>query len=194
VSDAWRCFVAVGLGDALRARLAASLATWRGRDDLAGLRWSDAESWHLTLAFLGDIEPATIDDLAAALRSVAVTHQPMRLRTGGLGGFPSASRARVAWYGVEDEGGRLRRLADDVGRAVDLVPDRPFTAHVTMARATHGWIDLRSWIAEADPPAGSLSIDRIALVRSHRDRGSGHYRELASVPLGPPQSASSGSS
>ena len=184
MSDAWRCFVAVSLGDELRATLAASVAAWKGHDDLAGLRWSDPPGWHLTLAFLGDIDAGSVGDVADALRAVGAGHRPMTLDTGGLGGFPSAARARVAWYGVEDRGGRLRHLADDVGVAVDLEPDRPFNAHVTLGRARGAAIDLRGWIGRADPPSGRLRVERIELMRSHVDRGPAHYETLASVPLG----------
>jgi len=184
VSDAWRCFVAVSLGDELRATLASAVATWQERDDLAGLRWSDPTSWHLTLAFLGDVDSGSIHEVADSLEAVAAGHRPMNLGTGGLGGFPSASRARVAWYGVEDRGGRLRRLADDVGIAVDLDPDRPFNGHVTLGRARGAAIDLRAWVRDGRPPSGRLPLERIELMRSHVGRGPAHYETLASVPLG----------
>jgi RNA 2',3'-cyclic 3'-phosphodiesterase len=188
VKDAWRCFVAVTLGDELRATLASSVATWQAREDLAGLRWSDPVSWHLTLAFLGDLEPASIRDVTGRLATVAAGHPPMTLFTGGLGGFPSDSRARVAWYGVEGHGHRLRRLADDVGRAVDLDPDRPFNGHVTLGRARGAAVDLRAWVRDGRPPRGQLGVERIELMRSHVGRGPAHYETLASVPLGRPAS------
>ena len=184
MSDAWRCFVAVSLGDELRAALSSSVETWQARDDLAGLRWSDPASWHLTLAFLGDIDAASVNEVTGALKTVAAGHQPMTLATGGLGGFPSAGRARVAWYGVEDQGNRLRRLADEVGVAVDLEPDRPFNGHVTLGRARGAAIDLRAWVRGGDPPDGRLALERIELMRSHVGRGPAHYETLASVPLG----------
>ena len=184
MSDAWRCFVAVSLGDELRATLATSVAAWKGHDDLMRLRWSDPASWHLTLAFLGDIDAESVGVVADALRTVSAGHRPMALDTGGLGGFPSAARARVAWYGVHDPGGRLRHLADDVGTAVDLEPDRPFNAHVTLGRARGAAIDLRAWMKRADPPEGRLAVERIELMRSHVGRGPAHYETLASAPLG----------
>jgi len=187
VSETWRCFVSVPIGAELRSSLADALVEWRTRPDLVALRWSDPGAWHVTLAFLGDTDPATIDDAAARLASLPDRHSSFELATGGLGGFRSAERARVAWYGVDDTQGRLGRLADDVGRAVDLEPDRKFTAHLTLGRAIGRPIDLRGWIREAVPPEGALLVDRLDLMRSHTDRGPAHYETLISVPLGVPR-------
>ena len=186
MSETWRCFVSVPIGTELRSSLADALAAWRSRPDLAALQWSDPGAWHVTLAFLGATDPAAVEDVAARLASLAERHSSFELATGGLGGFRSADRARVAWYGVDDPEGRLGRLADDVGRAVDLEPDRKLTAHVTLGRALTRPIDLREWIREAVPPDGVLVVDRLDLMRSHTDRAPAHYETLTSVPLGVP--------
>lgn len=189
MSGAWRCFVAVPIGEELRVDLASALEGWQSRDDLAPLHWSDPSSWHVTLAFLGETDPATIGVLAARLELVAAAHAAFALATGGLGGFPSASRARVAWYGIEDRDGRLRRLAGAVGNAVDREPDREFTAHLTLGRTRAGSIDLRDWARDAKPPDGRLSVDRVDLVRSHLGTGLVQHETLASVWLGSPVKA-----
>jgi 2'-5' RNA ligase len=180
----WRCFVSVPIGDDLRAALADALEGWKARSDLSKLRWSDPAGWHLTLAFIGDTEPGAVERLTERLTAAASGHRRFELPTGGLGGFPSDARARVAWYGVADPDGRLERLAADVGRAVDLEPDRPFTAHLTVARATPDRTDLRAWVTEADAPAGVLPVNRVDLMRSHPRNGPARYELLASAPLG----------
>jgi len=184
MSEAWRCFVAAPLGAELAARLSEAVDQWRDRPDLAGLRWGDPANWHLTFVFLGDVDPGTIDALTDRLAAAAARHEPTRVATGGLGGFPSSTRARVAWYGVGDPEARLRALADDVGRAVDLDPDRPFNAHVTLGRARGPALDLRTWVRDAAPPVGHLDVDRLELVRSRPGGDPVHYEALASVSLG----------
>ena len=42
--ERWRCFVAIPIGEALRADLRAAVEGWRRREDLAGMRWADAEA------------------------------------------------------------------------------------------------------------------------------------------------------
>ncbi len=183
MGDRWRLFVAVAIGDDLRAPLAACVEEWREHPDLGGLRWTDPASWHLTLAFLGATEPTAVPGLIDALGNVVRKHEPIRLETGALGAFPSAGRARVAWYGVEDPAATLRRLADDVRRAVGSDRAAPFQAHVTLARARAAPVDLRDWVRR-DAPTGQLRISEVLLMRSHIGAGPARYETVAAVPIG----------
>ena len=186
MTESWRCFVAVPVGQEFRAALAASVGEWRGRSDLAGLRWSEPEAWHLTLAFLGDVPAPDLPRLTAALEAAADGHEAGELRAGGLGGFPSTSRARVAWCGLADESGRLNPLADSVREGLALPPGEPFRAHVTLARARSAPVDLRRWVESARVPDVRAPVDRVELVRSHLGQGPARYEVLAGVPLGAP--------
>ncbi|MFN2418210.1 MAG: RNA 2',3'-cyclic phosphodiesterase, partial [Candidatus Limnocylindria bacterium] len=150
------------------------------RDDL---RWTDPDSWHVTLAFLGEIEASSVPELVDRLGRVVDRHPAMSLRTGGLGAFPTSSRARVAWYGVEDPHGQLERLAPDVAVALDLDAPRLFRPHLTLARARRRPVDLTSWVASASAPAGALEIDRVTLVRSHLGPGPVRHETLATMRL-----------
>ncbi|CAN5361635.1 hypothetical protein BH24CHL10_BH24CHL10_04270 [soil metagenome] len=178
--DRWRCFVAVPIGEAQRADLRAALDGWR---DVEGMRWTDPDGWHITLAFLGPIHAASVSGLTERLTSVAV-HSVMSFQSGGLGAFPTPARARVAWYGVEDVDGRLAGLASDVARALDLRVTQPFRAHLTLGRARRRPVDLRAWLASASAPEGVVDVDRIALLRSHVGGGPARYETLARIPLG----------
>ena len=183
MTDRWRCFVAVPIGDDLRAELTAAVGSWRDLSDLAGLRWSDPGGWHITLAFLGWVDGADVPATARRLEDALQAHEPSEHVAGGLGGFPSAARARVAWYGVEDPAGRLRSLADAVRGALSTGEAAPFRAHLTLARARSTPVDLRGWIATADPPRGRLEVGAVHLMRSHLGAGPARYEALASVPL-----------
>jgi 2'-5' RNA ligase len=179
----WRCFVAAPIPPDLRASLAEAVAPW-GTD--AALRWSAPESWHLTLAFLGGVDPATVGEARARVLEVAGRHEPMRLEAGGIGAFPSAARSRVVWYGVEDPGGRLAALAGDLAGSLGLDAPSPFRAHVTLARVRRGSADLRGWLAEASAsaPTGSLEVRQVELMRSHLGQGTPRYETLATMELG----------
>ena len=181
--ERWRCFVAVPIGEALRRDLAAAVEGWRLRPDLAGLRWTDAESWHVTLAFLGPIEASSVTGLTARLADAVEPRAPVHLRTGGVGGFPSAARARVAWYGVADLDDALAALAAGVRRAAG-VETSEFRGHVTLARARRDPVDLRAWVRSAEAPTGELAVDRVHLMRSHPGRGPAQYEVVESFMLG----------
>jgi len=182
MTDRWRCFVAVPLGDELSLALRTLVYDWRDEPDFDGLHWTDPGSWHVTLAFLGSVEVDRIDGIVSALREVAAAHRPMRLATGGLGAFPSAGRARVAWYGVADPDGRLAALARDVRRATGVAGSE-FRGHVTLARARREPVSVRELVDRASPE-GTLSVDHVALMRSHLGRGPARYEGVADVDLG----------
>lgn len=182
----WRCFVAVPLDERLRDELVAATGPWRERPDLSPLRWADPAAWHLTLAFLGPTDPAAVPGIVRSLQEVAHESAGPTITTGGVGGFPSTRRARVAWYGAADDGTRLRSLAVSLRAALGVEPG-PFLPHITLARTRgRAEIDLSAWVRDAQPPAGWLQVDRLELMRSELGRGPARYESLASVRLGAP--------
>lgn len=184
MTERWRCFVAVPLDVSVRAALERARESWLERPDLDGLRWSDPASWHLTLAFLGDVDASDISEIAGAAGAVAGRHGPMRLPAGGVGAFPVPARARVAWYGIGDPRSRLAGLARDLGDALRVEVGDPFRPHITLARARRDPVDLRRWLADAAETAPStIAVQRIELMRSHRGSGPAAYETLVSMPL-----------
>jgi len=69
-----------------------------------------------------------------------VRQEPFDLRLRGTGTFGGRGHVRVVWLGVAEGGEPLRELAaksESACRAAGLPPEeRPFRAHLTLARAT----------------------------------------------------------
>jgi 2'-5' RNA ligase len=173
--------------DDLRAVVAETVNALRARpgaDD--DWRWTDAEAWHLTLAFLGGTDAARLPALREALAGAAAGIEPFVADTGGLGAFPSLHRARVLWYGVNDPDRRLRALAAAVREALE-VESGPFRAHLTLARSRErAGTDAASLLRNAHAPAGHLPVDTVVLYRSHLGRGPARYEALFEAPLAVP--------
>ena len=179
----WRCFVAVPIDEDVRQTIAAFLEPWKAQDEW---RWVPTESWHVTLAFLGWVDASTLEAVRATIREVAGRHEPMRLAAAGLGAFPSAARARVVWYGIDDGAGRLAALARDLASGMGLDGGAPFRPHITLAHARAGTADARGWLeaASASAPALTLKMRRLDLMRSHLGSGAPRYETLATMQLG----------
>ena len=98
------------------------------------LRWRHPESWHITLAFLGDVPRETLPELTERLARAASRATPMELSVAGGGHFDS----QVLWAGVQGDRDRLGRLSETVTAAARRcrlkVDDRPYRPHVTLAR------------------------------------------------------------
>jgi 2'-5' RNA ligase len=101
-----------------------------------GIRWVNAEQIHLTMSFLGEVEPDAEQRLRDALAKVRVGSFFLPLT--GVGVF-GGERPTLVWAGVGKGHPHLfalhKRMQDEVLRAA-LEPDlRPFHPHVTLGRA-----------------------------------------------------------
>jgi 2'-5' RNA ligase len=180
----WRCFAAVPIGPSVRAAVEACVTELRARSGAEAWRWTEPEGWHVTLAFIGATDPATVPRLAASLAAVAAQHEPFTLEAGGLGTFPSRGRARVVWYGVADPRGRLARVARETQAALGLEPADRFRGHLTLARARDRLgTDAAAMLATAAPPTAPLEVDRVVLYRSHLGGGPARYEALTTAVL-----------
>jgi len=156
--------------------LQAELARLGRRLVRKGGRRLPPEAIHLTLLFLGGVDPATRACLERAAGAVAVP--AFELVIDRAGAFP---RARVVWVGPAGAPPPLARLEAALREAAagcGLEPDtRPFVPHLTLARKA------------APVPAGPLpepvrwAVADFALVRSRLRPGGAEYEVLRRWPL-----------
>ncbi len=178
-----RLFVAVPLEDETRHALVARL----GEGIVLPGGVVPPGNWHLTLRFLGNVDPVAYDRMLEALDR-AHLGRSFRIAFGSLGAFPRPSRATVLWVAVDDGAEGLSALAAFVegalGEAGIPPDDRPFAPHLTLSRLRPPQ-DVRP-LLKAMPPLGVLqTIDRIVVYRSHLGgRHPARYEELESFSLG----------
>jgi len=185
-----RAFVALELSDSLKDGILSLIDELRG----AGVRasWSRAATLHLTLKFLGDVEEALFPDLVAALEAAAAEVPPFTFDTTSMGAFPSPTRPRVIWLGVEPADG-LYSLQEAVER--ELTPlgfpreKRRFHPHITLGRirdagATPHDVDLPALIAELPVPRGRTAADECALIQSTLTPRGARHETLNTIRLG----------
>lgn len=133
--DRVRAFVAIPVPEPQRRQLGAHLEECARL--APGYRWVPPDNLHLTLRFLGSLDPATLDRLEEEL--VAVRGGGFRLGLDGRGTFGPRSAPRVIWLGLAagaDESAQLASAIEAASRTVGLEPaDRPFRAHLTLARS-----------------------------------------------------------
>ncbi|MEO0477953.1 MAG: RNA 2',3'-cyclic phosphodiesterase [Planctomycetota bacterium] len=179
-------FTAIGLPDHLRDTLA-ELRT----SDLTTTRWVQPEDFHITLRFLGAIDPAALRTHREALRTVQ--EEPFDLTLRGIGRFPEGASAqpRVLWVGITPCPGLdvLQAAVSDVLRAGGLPDDRysSYSPHVTLARLdarepTAAVAEFLSAHAELELP--TVRVDRFSLYQSHLDSDGPNYKPLEHYDLG----------
>ncbi len=104
----------------------------------ADVRWTAIPSIHLTLKFLGEMDPAMLPRLMAGLQAQTQEMPTFPLSLQGLGAFPDLRSPRVIWCGLGGDLVRLEALQTRVEAActgIGFPPeDRPFHPHLTLGR------------------------------------------------------------
>ena len=192
-----RLFVAIAPPPAVLDELDALVEPLRSRR--LDLRWTNREAWHVTLAFLGQVDESAAARLLPRLERAARWHDQMRLGFAGAGAFPAAARANVLWSGLSGDRRALARLAESVAarasRAGATPPDkgRRFQPHLTLARCRTP-ADVTGLVSALGGYQGQpWTADRVHLVRS-RLGATEHprYTSLASWPLRTPPVTTTG--
>ena len=178
-----RLFIAIPLDEGVTD----NLARVDTAANLRGARWVPAENMHLTLAFLGDVDPPRLPELEEALFTAsAEVLEPLRLRVQGIGAFPDELAVRTLWAGLDGDVPQLIELRKRVTQELKLrgfdFDQRRFRPHITLAR-----------LRQAQPMPerlprlqqfGELVIDELQLVESHLHSTGARYVVRSDVPLG----------
>ena len=157
-------FVAVEVPEPVGFEVEAALDPVRSSRPV--LRWVDPSRYHLTLLYLGKVADVTVPGVIAAVEEACAGVGPFALKLDRrLGTFGR----RVLWAGLEPSA-PLQSLALSLRRTVGEVlgvpdGDRPFSAHLTLARAGREPVRA-SAVANFEMPALGWDVERIVLLRS----------------------------
>jgi 2'-5' RNA ligase len=189
-----RLFVAIPVPDPVRASVAAVVDRVRAAADpeTRDVRWVRLDGLHLTLRFLGPTDEERIAGVEAAVDRVAGEVAPFEIAISGAGAFPSPARPRALWMAIDTGADHLA----DVARRLDAAlaetgwpsDDRPFRAHLTLARSDGvraGRDVARRLIAEAADVREVFQATSIALYETMSGGGPARYVALHEKPLGP---------
>ena len=164
--------------------LAMDLSMLRG--GLSGARWIDAENYHLTLRFIGDIDDSTAWDIHSILEKIR--QPPFTVTIEGLSSFGgSKPRALVAKAKAATPLLELQAQQERLMRRIGIAPEpRKFTPHVTLARlratscaGVAEYLSARGYFLSR-----RFEARRFVLFSSRASTGGGPYVVEAAYPLG----------
>jgi RNA 2',3'-cyclic 3'-phosphodiesterase len=172
----------VGVVDAVRAA---------GDPNVRDVRWVRLDGLHLTLRFLGPTDEERVAEVAIAVDQTAAAIEPFDVVVAGGGAFPSAARPRALWLGVTDGEEELAaaaaKLDDALAGAGWPREDRPFRAHLTLARSDGvraGPAVARRLIEAAASVRQPFRAESLVLFESISGGGPARYVPLHEVPIG----------
>ena len=161
----------------------------------ADFRWTRAEHFHITLAFMAEVSDWRVDDYVQRLAdSVAAVRAP-EVRLARAVAFPGPAAAKVLAVGAEadldEDAAALRSLATksrnaavSAGIEVDGATFRP---HVTVARLARP-ADVTAWFRLFETYDGpAWEADRVTVFASHLGEGprrAPRHEVLAEVTFG----------
>ena len=134
-----RTFIALEMNETLQGHLARVIR--QVAQVLPRLNWVNPASIHLTLAFLGELDPARLEQAMQATEAAARQVRPFSYHLTRVGIFGSPRQPRVVWVGIEEKSGSLSRLHRILNQELEQrsfeTEDRPFSPHFTLARVKH---------------------------------------------------------
>jgi len=158
-----RLFVALNLPETVRESLCTCVRPLQSMG--FALRWMTPEQVHLTLKFLGDVEPEREPELVAALSRACTGARPVTLSLSGFGVFPHYDRPRVVWVGVAPEPAlellqhRVEQEFTPLGFPTEA---RAFRPHITLGRAAPG--ARRGGFSKLETALANLCFDAAAVI------------------------------
>jgi len=106
----------------------------------ADLKMVEPKNIHVTLRFLGPINPDMVEGVYAAMKNVKFT--PFNIQLHGLGVFPTLNYPRVVWAGITDGAEQLKSIFEQIEPQVHELGFKPdpngFSPHLTIARVRSG--------------------------------------------------------
>ncbi len=205
ITNSIRVFIALVLPPQAKEALTRTICALT-QEISTGVRWVDPSGIHLTLKFLGNIQPALTEQVFEAMTRASQINDSgnkdsgsddsghFQLSLSQLGVFPNARRPRVLWAGIQGDlnvlAGLQVRVEEAAGR-IGFAPElRPYRPHLTLGRVREGVpptarLQIGKAVSEAKlEPSPPWLVDSLHLIRSDRRPEGATYTSLGSVPLG----------
>lgn len=112
----------------------------------ANARLSLTKTFHLTLKFLGEVQPDKAEKVANILKNIKFKHFSVHLDSIGI--FPTENYIRVVWVGLKPEG-KIVELQKQIDESLKQLfkKEKDFKAHITIARVKYPE-DKKSFVGE----------------------------------------------
>lgn len=153
------------------------------------MAYTHLQDAHLTLVFLGDTAPESVELIKPRLDEVAEGHAPFELTLGGGGFFGPPRLPRVAWVGVAESPalmalqGSVAALVGAVGMPVEA---RPFHPHLTVARIKHRLPPAALTLIKSsinNTRFTGVPVERVLFMRSQPDQSGPTYSVIHAAHL-----------
>lgn len=131
-----RVFIAIELPDAVRAQVARLQE--KLKESEADVKWVESQNIHLTLKFIGEVEPDKLEATYAGVTEAIGEQAKFPMSLAGIGAFPSMRRVQVIWIGVFAGATESTELSEKVEACLAKrgfeAEKKKFMPHITIGR------------------------------------------------------------
>jgi 2'-5' RNA ligase len=183
-----RCFIAIELSQEIKETLGKIESELQ--KSVSGVKWVKPDNIHLTLKFLGNVDEGTVENIKKIMNEVAKDAKPFKMKLSQAGAFPSPSRPRVIWVGIDDENKKSSHSVNLIEEKVSSLgiekENRAFHPHLTLARVK--FLKDKSSVQNAfvslKVPSTEMTAAKITLFQSKLTPQGSIYTALHEVGFG----------
>lgn len=190
-----RAFLGIELAPNVRTTLAqccdairSESIPWRAE------KWVAEENLHVTLKFLGTIEPTALPDVERAVARACEQMREYQLTLGDVEAIPRLRTTSMLWGTASEGAEETENLAAEIERRLSAVgyerSDKPFKTHITLVRARKPRVmpfealdAANRLLFGAEERETRMSVRGVTLYSSTLTPQGPVYEELSFVPL-----------
>ncbi|MGD9489534.1 MAG: RNA 2',3'-cyclic phosphodiesterase [Calditrichaceae bacterium] len=188
MTDLIRSFIAIELPPELKSQIDVYLKALRGI--APNVNWVRSESMHLTLKFLGNLQPDMVNRVVLSLMDTGKSFPPFSLKITNFGSFPNRRTPRIIWLGltgVPQES--LLSLHQWIDNRMSMLgferEQRAFSPHLTLGRLKEKPDPVAIWEYLDHNPFNifDFRVTEFVLMRSNLKPTGAEYRPLQKYTL-----------
>jgi 2'-5' RNA ligase len=189
-----RLFIAINLPESTKTTIRELVKELRIDND--PVRWITPSNIHLTLKFLGEVDPSLHEQVIGVIEETIPNYPSFELTLSDFGAFPNLRRPRIIWIGTEARNAPtvLNSIYSDLEKG--FVPlgfereGRRFKPHLTIGRVRGGrrrcgsmYDSMEARFAGIEVEEDSFRVDSVELMESILKRSGAEYHIKSSVSL-----------
>lgn len=153
-------------------------------------RFKHVDNFHITLKFLGEIEPGQSEEIAKKLEEIAGEQKSFELNLQDIGQFKGRESIRTLYIGLGGNIDALKRLNEDTEASMELLgfkkEGRPYTPHITISQDLILNLPFEELKRKIDmSKTHTINVDKIELIKSEQIQNKRIYTPIYSYDLKP---------
>ncbi len=173
---AMRLFIAINFNEEIKDHLTSAIRELKKAS--SGGNFTHRENLHLTLVFLGELNPDKVGEIKSAMNRVS--GEPFRLSFSGFGRFKRRG-GDIHWAGVEKNHELIaiqKQLTLELETSGFAPEDREYSPHMTLGREVRLSDPSADIYGELAAEHKEMKVTRISLMKSERVNGKLTYTEI----------------